>query len=206
MKGYWINHVLEVKDKQRFAAYVEASKPLLAGDNSYGATLKLFGPVSRTIQGAPVQFAALVEFDSVGAAIDFWTDGAYTAARALMGSVGDETPVVDRRICCIEAEPVEVRPGQSFWLNHVHQILDENAFFNYADTSLAHFDSIAFGPVVHQHAGQQRIQLAAALGLTDANHADTLYQTAGYQQALAAGGMADGESHVVERTLCAVAP
>ena len=205
MKGYWINHVLEIRDEQRFADYVAASKPLLQGDNAYGAKLQLFGPVAETVRGTPVKFAALVEFDSIGAAIDFWEDKEYAAARALMGSLEDETPVVERRVCCIEAAPIEIRSGQSFWLNHVHEILDEDAFFSYADASMGHFSCTAFGPVVHQHAGQQRIAMAAALGFATANHADTIYKTHEYQQALAAGGMVDGESHVVNRTICAIA-
>ena len=204
MKGYWINHVLEIKDEQRFADYVAASKPLLQGDNAYGAELKLFGTVSETVQGDPAQFAALVEFDSIGAAIDFWEDEEYAAARALMGSTEDETPVVDRRVCCIEAEPLQIRSGQSFWLNHVHEILDENAFFAYADASMKHFSGTIFGPVVHQHAGQQPIRMAAALGFATADQADTIYRTQGYQEALAAGGMTDGESQVVKRTICAI--
>ena len=205
MKGYWINHVLEIKDAARFNAYVSASKPLLQGNNRYGALLKVFGPVSRTIQGSPAQFAALVEFDSVQAAIDFWEDENYAAARSLMGSLRDETAVVDRRVCCIEAEHIEVTPGQSFWLNHVHEILDETAFFKYADASLAHFTTTGFGPVVHQHAGQQLVEMAAALGFAPPHHADTTYETAEYQKALAAGRMAEDETHVVNRTICAVA-
>lgn len=205
MKGYWINHVLEIKDEPRFSAYVAASKPLLQGNNRYGALLKVFGPVSRTVQGSPVQFAALVEFDSVQAAVDFWEDESYAAARLLMGSLEDETAVVDRRVCCIEAERIAIKPGQSFWLNHVHEILDENAFFKYADASLAHFTTTGFGPVVHQHAGQQLIKMAAALGVAAPHNADTLYQRADYRKALAVGGMTEDESRVVNRTICAVA-
>ena len=86
MKGYWINHVLEIKDPERFSAYAEASMPMFQGDNKYGARIVLFGPVAATVLGDPVQYAAVAEFDSVQAAIDFWDDPDYAAARALMGS------------------------------------------------------------------------------------------------------------------------
>ena len=71
MKGYWINHVVEIKNHERFFAYAEASKSMFAGDNKYGALMKVFGSVTATLKGAPVSHAALVEFDSIQAAIDF---------------------------------------------------------------------------------------------------------------------------------------
>ena len=204
MKGYWINHVLEIKDETRFGAYAEASKPLLEGSNKYGAEMKLFAPVSSTIVGAPVQYAALVEFESVQAAVDFWTDDEYLAARALMGSVEDETPVVDRRVCCIEADPIMVSPGQGFWLNHVHEIRNREAFYDYAQASMSHFSSAGFGPVVHQHAGTESVELAAALGFSHSEDALEIYRTFGYKKALNVGGMADSEADIVDRTICAV--
>ena len=64
--------------------------------------------------GESVQSAAVIEFDSVHAAIDFWDDPGYVATRSLMGPTDDESAVVDRRVCCIEAEPLIVSPGQGF--------------------------------------------------------------------------------------------
>ena len=202
MKGYWINHVLDVKDPDRFMAYADASGPLFQGDNKYGAQLKLFGPVAASVIGEAVQHAAVVEFESLQAAIDFWDDPEYAAARALMGA--DESAVVDRRVCCIEAAPFTVVPGQGVWVNHVHEIVDEAAFFAYANASMQHFSSASFGPVMHQHAGQQRIQLAAVLGFDHVDRAVHVYSTPEYREARAAGGMADSEAHVVHRTICAV--
>lgn len=203
-KGYWINHVLEVKDQTKFFAYADASKPLFQGDNKYGAHLKAFGPVSASVIGENVQFAAIVEFDSVQAAMDFWDDPAYVATRSLMGSTDDESAVVDRRICCIEADRLSLSPGQGIWINHVHEIIDEAAFFAYANASMTHFTAASFGPVVHQHAGQQQIQLAAALAFDSAQTALDIYSTPAYRRARAAGGMAAGEAHVVKRTICAL--
>lgn len=87
MKGYWINHVIDIKDPERFGAYAEASMPMFQGDNQYGAKILLFGPVAATVLGNPVQYAAVAEFDSVQAA---------------GGMEGDETHVVQRTICAIE--------------------------------------------------------------------------------------------------------
>ncbi len=204
MKGYWINHVVEIRDSERFGAYAEASAPLFQGDNKYGAKMLMFGPAVSTVLGDPVQHAAMVEFDSVQAAIDFWDDPDYAATRALMGPTDDETSVVERRVCCIEAEPLLVSPGQGFWLNHVHKIFDESAFFSYAEASMPQFTGASFGPVVHQHAGEQQVELAAALGFQNVATAIDIYKTPEYQSVLGIGGMAEGESKVVNRTICAI--
>ena len=204
LKGYWINHVVEIKDPERFGAYAEASKPMFQGDNEYGAKILLFGPVAATILGDPVQYAAVVEFDTVQAAVEFWDDSEYAAARALMGPPDDESNVVDRRVCCIEGESLIVNPKQGFWVNHVHEIKNETAFWQYAEASLPHFTSVTYGKVVHQHAGEQKIQLAAALGLVSVSRAMSIRETPEYEPALAAGGMVGGEGHVVSRTICAI--
>ena len=162
MRGYWINHVVDIKDPERFGAYAEASIPMFQGNNQYGAKILLFGPVAATVLGNPVQYAAVAEFNSVQASIEFWNDPDYAAARALMGPLDDESAVVDRRVCCIEGEPLTVSQNQGFWLNHVHDIIDEAAFWRYAEASMLHFTNTTFGTVVHQHAGEQDIQLSAA--------------------------------------------
>ena len=204
MKGYWINHVIDIKDPERFGAYAEASMPMFQGDNQYGAKILLFGPVAATVLGNPVQYAAVAEFDSAQAAIEFWDDPDYAAARALMGPLGDESAVVDRRVCCIEGEPLTVSQNQGFWLNHVHDIIDEAAFWRYAEASMPHFTNTTFGTVVHQHAGEQNIQLAAALGFDSISKAMEIYYSPEYGAALAAGGMEGDETHVVQRTICAI--
>ena len=205
MKGYWINHVIEIKDQEKFAACASASQSMFKGDNKYAATMKVLGPVEATLKGGAVSHAALVEFDSVQAAIDFWDDPDYSATRALLGPLDDESSVVERRVCCIEAEQIAVSAGQWFWLNHVTEIKDEKAFFTYADASLVHFNCAAFGPVIHQHAGREKIQLAAALGFKNEHNAISVYDTSSYQSALSQGGMREGEAHVVSRTICAIA-
>ena len=204
MKGYWINHVVEIKDRDKFFAYASASESMFTGDNKYGALMKVFGPVSATLKGDAVSHAALVEFNTIQAAIDFWNDPDYAATRAHLGPLDDESSTVERRVCCIEAEEIAISPNQWFWLNHVSEIRDEEAFFKYANASLGNFNVAAFGPVVHQHAGSQRIQFAAALGFTSEDMALNVRGTESYKSALAEGGMVDGESHVVSRTICAL--
>ena len=86
----------------------------------------------------------------------------------------------------------------------MHEIIDEAAFFDYAEASMPHFRCVSFGTGVHQHAGEQKIQLAAALGFDSTSKAKGIYHTPEYRAALAAGGMKGGEAHVVNRTICAI--
>ena len=94
MKGYWINHVVEIKDRDKFFAYASASESMFTGDNKYGALMKVFGPVSATLKGDAVSHAALVEFNSIQAAIDFWNDPDYAATRAHLGPLDDELSLI----------------------------------------------------------------------------------------------------------------
>jgi uncharacterized protein (DUF1330 family) len=152
-KGYWINHVVDIKDEAKFSAYVEASSSIFAPGNKYGAKILMSGPVAKTLKGDEnVKLAALVEFDSVQAAIDVWEDPDYVAARAEMGDTNDESSVVERRVCVIESNPIseEIHPGDGFWLNHVEEIVDEEKFERYLESSMPVFTSTHFGSVVHQ--------------------------------------------------------
>ena len=198
-KGYWIVHLLKIHDQEKFFAHLATAN----SNKKYGGMTRVFAPVSQTLVGEPVEFAALIEFPSVQAAIDCWDDMEdYGAARALLGE--DETQVVDRRICVIEADPLpELTPGMGFWLNHVEQIVDEPAFYGYAKASLPCFASAHFGPVVHQFVGKKMV-LAAALGCESLQAAIDIYQKPEYLAAKAVGGMEGGESHVVKRTICCV--
>lgn len=207
-KGYWINHVVEIKDKEKFSAYVEASMPIFSPGNKYGAKILMSGPVAKTLKGDEnVKLAALVEFDSVQAAIDIWEDPDYVAARAEMGDTNDESDVVERRVCVIESNPIseEIQPGDGFWLNHVEEILDEEKFDRYAESSMSVFDAAHFGSVVHQHAGTKKIKMAAALRFDSIERAmDSYNNSPEYLSAKFVGMMEDVEDHVVKRTICCV--
>ena len=69
---------------------------------------------------------------------------------------------------------------------------------------MPHFTGACFGPVAHQHAGEQQVELAAALGFQNVTTAIDIYKTPEYQAVLGVGGMAEGESKVVNRTICAI--
>lgn len=207
-KGYWINHIVEIKDEKKFSAYLEASISTFAPGNKYGAKILMSGPVAKTLNGDEnVKLAALVEFDSAQAAIDVWEDPDYVAARAEMGNTNDESSVVERRICVIESNPIseEIHPGDGLWLNHVEEILDEEKFARYVESSMAVFTSTHFGSVVHQHAGTKKIKIAAALRFESIEKAmDSYNNSPEYISAKFVGMMEDVEDHVVKRTICCV--
>ena len=82
MKGYWINHVIDIEDPERFGVYTEASMPMFQSDNQYGAKILLFGPVAATVLGNPVQYAAVAEFDSISKVMEIYYSPEYGAALA----------------------------------------------------------------------------------------------------------------------------
>ena len=152
-KGYWINHIVDIKDEAKFSAYLTASMSTFAPGNKYGAKILVSGPVAKTFNGhEKVELATLIEFNSVQAAIDVWEDPDYVVARAEMGDPNDERSVVERRVCVIESSPImeEIHPGDGFWLNHIEEILDEEKFERYTQSSMPIFPAFHFGSVVHQ--------------------------------------------------------
>ena len=203
-KGYWIIHLLALKNEEKFFAHLT----LANSKTKYGGKTRIFAPVKATLKGDPVAYCAVIEFPSVKAAIDCWDDeDDYGAARKLLGD--PETDVVDRRVCVIEAEPLpELKPGQGFWINHVHAVKDQEKFMAYAGPAMALTTSATFGPVVHQHVGAgataYSVQFAAAFGLESAQAGIDLPATDAYKAAKAAGGMAEGEDDVVDRTVCVI--
>jgi uncharacterized protein (DUF1330 family) len=110
-KGYWIIHLLAIKDEAKFFEHLS----LANSKTKYGGKTRIFAPVKATLKGDPVAFCAVIEFPSVQAAIDCWDDEEdYAEARKLLGD--PETDVVERRVSVIEAGPLpELKPGQGFW-------------------------------------------------------------------------------------------
>ena len=91
--------------------------------------------------------------------------GRYWAIRRRMWSIA--------RLCVIEADPLpELKPGQGFWINHVHAVKDQEKFMAYAGQSIPLFSSATMGPVVHQHVGagatSYTVAFAALFGLESA--------------------------------------
>ena len=78
----------------------------------------------------------------------------------------------------------------------------------YAGPAMALTTSASFGPVVHQHVGagatSYSVAFAAAFGFESAQVGLDLPATEAYQAAKAAGGMAEGEDDVVDRTVCVI--
>ena len=78
----------------------------------------------------------------------------------------------------------------------------------YAGPAMALTTSATFGPVVHQHVGAgataYSVQFAAAFGLESAQVGIDLPSTDAYKAAKAAGGMAESEDDVVDRTVCVI--
>ena len=151
-KGYWIVHLVKIHDEGAFFAHLKKANE----GTKYGGLTRLFAPVKETLTGEPVQYCAIIEFPTLQAAIDCWDDeDDYGAARALLGD--DETKVVDRRVCVIEADPLpELKQGQAFWVNHVQEIVDQEKFFAYANASMPCFASAHFGPVAKQLVGSPK--------------------------------------------------
>lgn len=204
-RGYWIVHVLKVKDEAKFNAHL-AAENFEAKVGSPKGTVRMFGKVRRTLKGPdPVELAAIVEFPSLKAAIDAWDDPeGYAPAKALLGE--DETETVDRRIAVIEADALpDLKPGQGFWINHVHELRNERAFFDYAEASMPCFTSAHFGPVAHQFVGARKAVLGAILGFASPEAAiETYTASPEYERAKEAGGIAASEDDVVDRTICVI--
>ena len=101
----------------------------------------------------------------------------------------------------------ELKPGQGFWINHVHAVKDQEKFMAYAGQSIPLFLCDTFGPVVHQHVGagatSYTVAFAALFGLESAQAGLDMPANDADKAAKAAGGMAEGEDDVVDRTVCA---
>ena len=69
-KGYWIIHLLSIKNEEKFFAHLS----LANSKTKYGGKTRIFAPVKATLKGDPVAFCAVIEFPSVQAAIDCWDD------------------------------------------------------------------------------------------------------------------------------------
>ena len=78
----------------------------------------------------------------------------------------------------------------------------------YAGQSIPLFSSATMGPVVHQHVGAgataYTVAFAALFGLESAQAGLDMPANDAYIAAKAAGGMAEGEDDVVDRTVCVI--
>ena len=96
-KGYWVAHVSSVKDQESFQEYFEATEPLVErGDYK----LVCLGPVQETLDGDPMIFGAVLEFESLEKAKSYYCSESYQKALSVLGD--DVKDVVLRNIAVIE--------------------------------------------------------------------------------------------------------
>ncbi|MAV31799.1 MAG: hypothetical protein CMQ02_00045 [Gammaproteobacteria bacterium] len=96
-KGYWINHVEQILDPDRFSKYVKKWNTLVETGE---AKIIVVGKVAKTQIGATeMHSAVVVEFETFEKAISFKNDPKYLDALAELGD--DETKVVIRTSCVV---------------------------------------------------------------------------------------------------------
>ena len=96
-KGYWIGQVRGIKNRELFNKYFEATAPLVErGDYK----LLIGGPVQKVLEGDEMVFTAVLEFDSLDKAINYYNTEDYQKALSIMGD--DVRNVVERNLVVVE--------------------------------------------------------------------------------------------------------
>tara|TARA_B100001175_G_scaffold164160_1_gene139169 strand:- start:259 stop:561 length:303 start_codon:yes stop_codon:yes gene_type:complete len=96
-KGYWIGQVRGIKNQELFNKYFEATAPLVErGDYK----LLIGGPVQKVLEGEEMVFTAVLEFDSLDKAINYYDTEDYQKALSVMGD--DVRNVVERNLVVVE--------------------------------------------------------------------------------------------------------
>tara|TARA_B100001758_G_C18043113_1_gene419174 strand:+ start:108 stop:410 length:303 start_codon:yes stop_codon:yes gene_type:complete len=96
-KGYWIGQVRGIKNQELFNRYFEATAPLVErGDYK----LLIGGPVQKILEGDEIVFSAVLEFDSLQRALDYYDTEDYQKALRIMGD--DVKDVVLRNLVVVE--------------------------------------------------------------------------------------------------------
>ena len=96
-KGYWIGQVRGIKNQELFNKYFEATAPLVdRGDYK----LLIGGPVQKVLEGDEMVFTAVLEFDSLDKAINYYDTEDYQKALSVMGD--DVRNVVERNLVVVE--------------------------------------------------------------------------------------------------------
>ena len=96
-KGYWIGQVRGIKNQELFNKYFEATAPLVErGDYK----LLIGGPVQKVLEGDEMVFTAVLEFDSLDKAINYYDTEDYQKALNVMGD--DVRNVVERNLVVVE--------------------------------------------------------------------------------------------------------
>ena len=96
-KGYWIGQVRGIKNQELFNKYFEATAPLVErGDYK----LLIGGPVQKVLEGDEMVFTAVLEFDSLDKAINYYDTEDYQKVLSFMGD--DVRNVVERNLVVVE--------------------------------------------------------------------------------------------------------
>ncbi len=96
-KGYWVSQVINIHDQELFMKYFEAIEPLVErGDFKVICA----GEVKGTLEGAPMIFGAVLEFNSLDEAKSYYENKDYQEALRLMGD--DVRKVIERNISLVE--------------------------------------------------------------------------------------------------------
>tara|TARA_B100001175_G_scaffold181586_1_gene154084 strand:+ start:27535 stop:27837 length:303 start_codon:yes stop_codon:yes gene_type:complete len=96
-KGYWIGQVRGIKNQELFNQYFEATAPLVErGDYK----LLIGGPVQKILEGDEMVFSAVLEFDSLEKALNYYNTEDYQKALSIMGD--DVKDVVVRNLVVVE--------------------------------------------------------------------------------------------------------
>jgi uncharacterized protein (DUF1330 family) len=81
-KAYWINTFRSVSDPEKLAAYIELAGPAM---RAAGGRFLARGEPARVFESGAKARTALIEFDSVEAAVAAYESDAYQAALAALG-------------------------------------------------------------------------------------------------------------------------
>ena len=96
-KGYWVSQVLDIKDQELFQKYFDATAHLLErGD----FRMICGGPTHKTLEGEEMIFGAVLEFDSLEEADNYYESEDYQKALSALGD--DVKEVVVRNISVFE--------------------------------------------------------------------------------------------------------
>jgi uncharacterized protein (DUF1330 family) len=92
-KGYWITFYHSVRDPARLAEYGALAVPAIEAG---GGRFLSRGPAARTFEGVEKHRTVLVEFDSVGRAVQTYQSPQYQAALVLLkGAVERDVRIVE---------------------------------------------------------------------------------------------------------------
>ncbi len=81
-KGYWISTFRVVKDRARFASYVQRAVPII---DSAGARFVVKNMPAKVYEGGIDELTVVIEFESTAAAIALYESPAYQNALKILG-------------------------------------------------------------------------------------------------------------------------